>query len=103
MQINVLLVEPGKPPCPAVIENTVGAFSEVVGGPVVGLGSYLPERVILYCHENSEKLPHNRFIPGDKEPIRGTFLLCSFDGPNLISLDSAQQEKFIKYFSLEME
>ena len=33
-EINVLVVEPGKAPRPAKVENTLETFAKIVGGPV---------------------------------------------------------------------
>lgn len=46
-EINILVVEPGKPPRPARARNTLETFAEIVGGPVEA-GCYLPAR---YAHQ----------------------------------------------------
>ena len=33
-EIDVLIVEPGKAPRPAKVQNTLEAFGEIVGGPI---------------------------------------------------------------------
>ena len=45
-EIDILVVEPGKTPCPAKVMDTLEAFQEIVGGPIE-IGSYLPQRVML--------------------------------------------------------
>ncbi len=98
--INVLVVEPGKPPRPAQTANTFEAFAEIVGGPVEA-GCYLPQRVIMVCQENGREkgLPVNRANPGTGEKIVGTFLLCGFEDNSFISLTAAQQAEFQRVFS----
>ncbi len=98
--INVLVVEPGKDPCPAQVPNTFEAFEEIVGGPV-DTGCYLPQRVIMVCQENGREkgLPVNRAHPGTGENIFGTFLLCGFEDNSLISLTADQQAKFQRLFA----
>ncbi len=104
-QIDILLVEPGKNPRPAKVEDTLEAFQEVVGGPIEA-GCYLPQRVMLVCNSEAVKrgLPPNRANPATPHKfIAGTFLLCSFEGEQLISLNDEQREKFKVYFALPGE
>ena len=63
-EINILVVEPGKAPRTAKVENTLEKFAKIVGGPVEA-GCYLHQRVLLICHENGMQrgLPPNRANP----------------------------------------
>ena len=101
-KINILIVEPGKEPRPATVEDTLEAFQQIVGGPIEA-GCYLPQRVMLICNgegKNMGLLP-NRPNPNDTEDtICGPFLLCSFEGEHFASLTSAQQQQFQAYFAL---
>ena len=60
-EINVLVVEPGKPPRPARVGNTLKNFEQIVGGPVE-TGCFLPQRVMLVCRDRKDasELPPNR-------------------------------------------
>jgi len=101
-EINVLLVEPGKSPRPARVEDTLEAFQEIVGGPIE-IGCYLPQRVMLVCNGEGKNmgLPPNRANPADSgDTIAGTFLLCSFEGDHFASLTAAQQTEFQACFAL---
>ncbi len=101
-KINILIVEPGKEPRPAAVEDTLEAFQQIVGGPIEA-GCYLPQRVMLICNGEGKNmnLPPNRPNPTDSgDTICGTFLLCSFEGERFASLSPAQQTQFQAYFAL---
>ena len=101
-KINILIVEPGKEPRPAAVEDTLEAFQQIVGGPIEA-GGYLPQRVMLICNGEGKNmgLPLNRPNPTDQgDYIHGTFLLCSFEGERFASLSPAQQTQFQAYFAL---
>ena len=98
-EIDVLVVEPGKAPYPAKVKNTMDAFKKIVGGPLE-IGSYLPKRVLLICNGEGKDmgLPPNRPDPCGGDYIAGTFLLCSFEGADFISLTPTQQTEFQAHF-----
>ena len=101
-EIDILVVEPGKNPRPARVEDTLGAFQKIVGGPIEA-GCYLPQRVMLICNGEGKnlRLMPNRENPTDsRDFIAGTFLLCSFKGEHFASLTAAQQREFETYFAL---
>ena len=101
-KINVLIVEPGKEPRPATVEDTLEAFQQIVGSPIEA-GCYLPQRVMLICNGEGKNvgLPPNRPNPnGSGDTICGPFLLCSFEGEHFTSLTPAQQTQFQAYFAL---
>ena len=99
-EIEILLVEPGKAPRPAKVNDTLEAFQEIVGGPIEA-GAYLPQRVMLICNGEGKNLglPLNRADPRGGDYIAGTFLLCSFEGENFASLTPAQQLEFQSVFA----
>ena len=99
-KINVLVVEPGKAPRPAQVENALEAFEEAVGGPIE-IGCFLPQRVFLISRENGKNLglTPNRGNPRNQDYIAGTFLLCGFDEDGFSSLTPAAQLEFQDYFA----
>jgi len=104
-EISILLVEPGKLPRPARVEDTLEAFQKIVGGPIEA-GCYLPQRVMLICNGEGKNmgLPPNRANPANSgDTIFGTFLLCSFEGERFASLTAAQQAEFQACFALPGE
>ena len=50
-EINILVVEPGKPPRPARVDNSLGTFSQLVGGELA-MGCFLPHRTFGRKHYN---------------------------------------------------
>ena len=69
-KIKILIVEPGKEPRPATVEDTLEAFQQIVGGPIEA-GCYLPQRVMLICNGELNGGPHwnpaKRFQWGEEE------------------------------------
>ena len=76
-KINILVVEPGKSPYLDNVEDTLEAFSKIVGGPIE-VGCSLPHRVMLICNSKGKNmgLPPNRTHPNGQNYIAGTFFLC---------------------------
>ena len=92
-EIDILVVEPGKSPHPAQVEDTLEAFQKIVGGPIEA-GCYLPQRVMLVCNSEGKNmgLMPNRENPTDnRDFIAGTFL------------SDAQLKEFETYFALPDE
>lgn len=99
--INILIVEPGKAPRPAAMQNTLEAAERIVGG-AVQIGCFLPQRVLILYQENTDSLTPNRPIPYSSGGILyGTFLLCGLpeDGIDFDSLTPEQQKEFQDAFS----
>lgn len=100
-KIEILLVEPGKAPCPATVNSTLEKVEGMLGGPAQ-LGCFLPQRVMLVSRQDAEGLVPNRRMPGKKEAIRGTFLLCGIpeEGREFASLSAGQMEEFRSVFAV---
>jgi hypothetical protein len=98
-KINILVVEPGKSPYLASVEDTLEAFSKIVGGPIE-VGCSLPHRVMLLCNSEGKHLglPPNRTHPNGQDYIAGTFFLCGYEDDHFSSLPAAQQEMFQAFF-----
>ena len=100
-EINILVVEPGRPPRPARVEYSLETLSQIVGGEPA-MGCFLPQRVMLLYNENASQqgLPPNRYNPSAGNCISGTFLLCGLsDVEGFCSLSPAQQAEFQRYFA----
>ena len=100
-EINILVIEPGKPPRPARVDHSLETLSQIVGGELA-MGCFLPQRVMLVYNEDASRqgLPPNRYNPFVKDCISGTFLLCGLsDGEGFCSLSPAQQAEFQRYFA----
>ena len=101
-EINILVVEPGRPPRPARVRCSLETFSQIVGGEPA-MGCFLPQRVMLVCNGEGKNagLPPNRPNPANpQDRICGTFLLCGFEGEHFASLTPAQRTQFQTYFAL---
>lgn len=98
--MDILIVEPGKAPRPAVTGNTLEAVEAVLGGSVQ-VGCFLPQRVLLLSRENTSGLAPNRCLPGKSGHISGTFLLCGIpeEGCHFASLSPMQQKEFQDVFA----
>lgn len=99
-KIEILLVEPGKAPRPATVNSTLEEVEGMLGGPAQ-LGCFLPQRVVLVSRQEAERHAPNRCMPGRKEAIRGTFLLCGIpeEGNAFASLSQGQREEFQSLFA----
>ena len=100
-EIDILVIEPGKPPRPARVEHSLETLSQIVGGELA-MGCFLPQRVMLVYNEDArcQGLPPNRCNPFVKECISGTFLLCGLsDEEGFCSLSPAQQAEFQRLFA----
>ena len=100
-EINILVVEPGKPPRPVRVEYSLETLAQIVGGEPA-MGCFLPQRVMLLYNEDARRqgLPPNRYNPSGNECISGTVLLCGLsDTEGFCSLSPAQQAEFQRYFA----
>ena len=98
--MDILIVEPGKVPRPAVIPNTLESVETVLGG-AVQVGCFLPQKVLLFSREDTTGLAPNRCLPGGNGYISGTFLLCGIPekGCLFASLTAGQQKEFQDIFA----
>lgn len=98
--IDVLFVEPGKPPRQASIQNTLAAMEEALGGSIQ-IGCFLPQRVLLVSREDTEGLVPNRCRPNSRACISGPFILCAVsDDESLFeSLNATQRVEFQRIFA----
>ena len=99
-RMEVLVVEPGKAPRLEMIDNTLEAVEQTLGGRAQ-LGCFLPQRVMLVSRQDAEGLAPNRCMLGKKEIIHGAFLLCGIpeEGSDFASLTGSQQEEFQAVFA----
>lgn len=100
--INILIVEPGKAPRPAAMQNTLEAAERIVGG-AVQIGCFLPQRVLMLYQENHDGLMPNRPVPySGGDILYGTFLLCGLpeNGINFDSLAPERQKEFQDAFAM---
>lgn len=104
-KIEVLVVEPGTAPRLAQVEDTMEAFSRIVGGPVE-TGVFPPLRAMLFYNgeENSREwddpsLPRAEWGRAPLSRVAGTFLLCGCRGSRFTSLSRNQESVFRRWFA----
>ena len=103
--MRILLVEPGKVPRPAEIEDSLEAMQAVVGGSIQAVYPF-EEPVALVCNEEGKclGLPLNRVLRlGSGEiydVIAGTFFLCAAppDSDRFASLTEEQIARYSERF-----
>ena len=95
-EIEVLVVEPGKYPYMATIENTLQALQEAVGGYLKVIG--LDEESLIVGNNESKLmgLPGNRRFENDI--LAGTFLVVGSQGDEFASLSRENQKNYVSMF-----
>lgn len=81
-KINVIIKEPGQRPRAAVMENTLEAMQESVGGYIEML-DIVPGEIVAVVNEEGRvlELPENAPVRGDM--IRGNIVIAGVDGEDL--------------------
>lgn len=96
-EIKVVMVEPLKCPTITTINNDLESLQKAVGGLIEFVD--IEENVCILCNEEGKLigLEGNRRLNNDI--IAGTFYVCGVnDNGELISLTSAQMDKYLRYF-----
>lgn len=97
-RIKCLVVEPGKRPTVQVIDNTLEAKQQLVGGLIEVVS--LSDTAELICNEEGKLigLPANRIVGEDV--IAGTFLVvgCEWDNEHFVSLSEADIAEYSSVF-----
>lgn len=96
-EIKVVMVEPLKCPTTTTISNDLESLQKAVGGLIEFVD--IEENICILCNEEGKLigLEGNRRLNNDI--IVGTFYVCGVnDNGELISLTSAQMDKYLRYF-----
>ncbi len=107
-EIDVLLVEPGRLPRPAVIENNLKSMQNMVGGYIEVVYPFDNPNDILVCNEEGKimGLPANRPLRNDAgqiyDIVHGTFFIVGSRGEDFASLNRDQMMDYTQMFSQEM-
>lgn len=102
-EIDVLVIEPGKRPKVARIENTYQALQKMVGGYFEAIYPF-EDCVALICNEEGKLngLPCNRALLDDAgeiiDIIAGTFFICGLGDEDFCSLPDQLREKYFQRF-----
>lgn len=103
IMLDVLLVEPMKPPVNIQIPNTLEALQDTVGG-LIETAHFYDEPVVVICNEEGKinGLQLNRAIYDEQgeimEVVAGSFLLVGDGDEDFISLPKEMKDKFAKEF-----
>ena len=103
--MKILLVEPGKVPRPAEIDDTLEDMQKTVGGLIQAVYPF-EEPVALICNEEGKLLglPLNRSLRDEAgqvyDIVAGAFFLCAApsDSENFESLTNEQIERYSTIF-----
>ena len=105
--LTILVVEPGNPPYPRQIPDTLQAMQESVGGDIDATYPY-EDPVALVCNSNGKfaGLQPNRLLRLENgEPydvVCGTFFLAGLGEETFVSLTQEQLRKYGSLYSREM-
>ena len=105
--LTILVVEPGKPPYPRQIPDTLQAMQEIVGGDIDATYPYEdPVALIFNSSGKFAGLQLNRLLRlenGDPyDVVCGTFFLAGLGGETFVSLTPEQLRKYESLYSREM-
>jgi hypothetical protein len=96
--LHILIVEPGKAPRPACVENKITALQELVGGELeVILLSSNSTALICNRYGKEKGLTPNRKIPGGY--IAGTFFIASLGEGRFVSLPLSARKIYGRRFA----
>lgn len=96
--MEVLIIDPGKKPEVANIEDTLESLRSIVGGPIEAIYPF-DDPIALICNEEGKLigLQLNRSIE-DYDIIAGTFMVTGLTEDNFGSLSPELLEKYEKHF-----
>ncbi len=102
--LDVLLVEPMKPPIGIQIPDTLEALQSKVGGFIEVVNVSGDDPIAIVCNEEGKLngLPYNRGLYDEQgelaDVIAGSFVIVGDGGENFESLTPELKEKYIKQF-----
>jgi hypothetical protein len=96
--LKVLIVEQGKEPQEAEINDDLASMQKIVGGSIEVVYPW-NDPVALVCNEEGKilGLPLNRSLE-DYDIIAGTFFICGLSKGNFVSLAPEYMEKYKRVF-----
>ena len=98
--MRVLIVEPGKQPSLAEVDNTLSAKQQIIGGPIDIIDPWDDSAIIVLNDEaKNQGLKINRTV--GRVEIAGTFLVCGCNASgDMTSLSAEQSEIYRRMFNL---
>ncbi len=98
--MHILIVEPGKHPREADIENSLESLQKTVGGYIEALYPY-DDRIAIVCDEEAKlksDTQWNRMLPECRDIIKGTFFICGLGDEDFTDIPPEMAEKYKKRF-----
>lgn len=102
--MTVLSVMPGQAPERMVLEETLEAMQNYVGGTIQAIYPF-DDAVAIICNDNAKLLglPYNRVLRDDEGNIYdilcGPFFVCGLGEEDFASLTETQQETYDRLFA----
>ncbi len=98
--MHILIIEPGKHPREADIENCLESLQKTVGGYIEALYPY-EDRIAIVCDEEAKlksDTQWNRMLPECRDIIKGTFFICGLGVEDFTDISPEMAEKYKKRF-----
>lgn len=98
--MNVLIVEPGKHPRLADIDDSLESLQKTVGGYIEAIYPFEDEITII-CDEESKlksDTEWNRLLPETHDVIKGTFIIAGLGEENFTDITPELAEKYKQRF-----
>lgn len=98
--MHIIIVEPGKKPREADIENNKETLEKIIGGCIAEEYPFEDDAILLCGIECTlkEGTEWNRWISETFDAIKGTFIVCEKNGNEYTDLSSELTEKYMKRF-----
>lgn len=98
--MHVIIVEPGKNPREAEIENKLEVLQKTVGGYIQAIYPW-EEPVAIVCDDEAKlkaDTEWNRMLPETSDVIKGTFFICGLGDEDFADLSPELTEKYMERF-----
>ena len=98
--MNVLIVEPGKHPRLADIDESLESLQKIVGGYIQAIYPFEDEIAII-CDEESKlksDTEWNRMLPEIRDVIKGTFIIAGLGDEDFTDITPELAEKYRQRF-----
>lgn len=98
--MNVLIVEPGKHPRLADIDDSLESLQKTVGGYIEAIYPFEDE-ITLICDEESKlksDTEWNRLLPETGDVIKGTFIIAGLGDEDFTDITPELAEKYKQRF-----
>ena len=98
--MNVLIVEPGKHPRLADIDDSLESLQKTVGGYIEAIYPF-EDKITIICDEESKlksDTEWNRLLPETGDVIKGTFIIAGLGDEDFTDITPELAEKYKQRF-----